>query len=714
LKGANILITTFGLTWQVVPELLGFTNPGLVNLYGHHPRRAEIDTARRVALIQPADEVWCITTQGSGTESALANLYKWWDALAGRQNLPRLRIWQAAGIGDLASEADCRRMAECIYRLVLHASERVDGGQLTISLTGGRKTMSSDIQNAAVVFGCHALVHVIQNETYAQILRGLGPEDFSLPLPAELRDAVTPLVAGRYERNPVVDLAANGPITGDNFPVPFSDDSRAINIGPDRPDLVAEIRLRQENAGFLYCNYTHRLMHEESDTNFLALYNLPPAMIRQLKGHRVGVHPHKAQAELAWLHKLPKTELHCHLGGIADTADLIELAGANREAVEHHSESLCPWLDDWRRKLERGPIQRFDFKAMRKAVPGVPEPLCTAAFVLLFEAQPDLLAEMVFGPYRDESAFCGIGFDAYEALGDLQGSGLLQSEASLRAACRNLLRKAGEHHLKYLEVRCSPVNYVRGGLTAVQVARIIEEELSSTAGCTCSIIFIASRHGKMSKVHEHIELARSLMGLQGSGFPNFVGFDLAGNEEAGRPSEMRNAFMPMMEKCMHFTIHAGEIQDVNSIWEAVYHLNAERIGHGLTLQDNPDLLEKFRDRNIALEMCPSSNFQIIGFQDNYLPSTGHLPEYPLKGYLDKGLRVTVNTDNPGISRTDFTRELHRAARLTPEGLSAWDLLLLIRNGFKAAFCKRPVRQKLLREAEAEVLGLIQEGPTLWG
>jgi len=172
---------------------------------------------------------------------------------------------------------------------------------------------------------------------------------------------------------------------------------------------------------------------------------------------------------------------------------------------------------------------------------------------------------------------------------------------------------------------------------------------------------------------------------------------------------MREAFMPMMEKCMHFTIHAGEIQDVGSIWEAVYHLNAERIGHGLTLKDNPDLLEKFRERNIALEMCPSSNFQIVGFQDNYFAASRNLATYPLKEYLDKGLRVTVNTDNPGISRTDFTNELHRAARLTPGGLSMWELLLLIRNGFKAAFCSRSLRQEKLREAESEVLRLIQEG-----
>jgi len=211
----------------------------------------------------------------------------------------------------------------------------------------------------------------------------------------------------------------------------------------------------------------------------------------------------------------------------------------------------------------------------------------------------------------------------------------------------------------------------------------------------------------MAKVRQHISLAQSLMAGDGPGFPNLVGFDLAGNEGAGSAGRMRKAFMPMMEKCMHFTIHAGEIQDVGSIWEAVYHLNAERIGHGLTLRDNPGLLKRFRDRSIALEMCPSSNFQIVGFRDNYLPASQGRPVYPLKEYLEKGLRATVNTDNPGISRTDFSRELHRAARLTPGGLSIWDVLLLIRNGFKAGFCNRPVRTTLLREAESEILALLQ-------
>ena len=705
---ANILITTFGATWQIVPELLGFTNPGLVDLYANHPQLEDIERSRRAASIRPVDEIWLITTKGSRTDASVASVFQWLEHLAGL-TIPCFRVWQVADTEDLASEAECRRMAECIFRLVLHASERAGNGRLLISLAGGRKTMSSDIQNAAVFFGCHALLHVIQNEKHAKDLREYKPEDLTRPFPGDLEDAVTPLVAGRYERNPMVDLAADDPVKGVDYPISFPEGGTPAEMHVERPNLFDVMQERQETAGFLYCNYANRLMYEESGTNFLALYNLPPAMIDRLKGHKIGVVPEKQDEELAWISGLPKAELHCHLGGFADVRELIEIAAANREQVEHHRGALTAWLDEWGRKLGRGAVHGIDFKKLRTAIPGVPEPICTAAFVLLFEDMPDFLDEIVFGPYRKEACFCGIGFEVYETLGDLQGSGLLQSEQSLCAACRILMRNAAEHNVKHLEVRCSPGNYIKGGLNPAQVARIIDRELASDGQCNHALIFIASRHGKMSKVHEHIELAQGLMGEDGGGFPNFMGFDLAGNEKATNAAQMRDAFMPMMEKCMHFTIHAGETENVGSIWEAVYHLNAERIGHGLTLKDNPDLLEKFRDRNIALEMCPSSNFQIVGFQDSYLPYTGHLAAYPLKEYLNKGLRVTVNTDNPGISRTDSTIEFHRAARLTSGGLSIWDMLLLIRNGFKAAFCRRSLRQEMLRQAEAEILKLIQEG-----
>ncbi len=299
----------------------------------------------------------------------------------------------------------------------------------------------------------------------------------------------------------------------------------------------------------------------------------------------------------------------------------------------------------------------------------------------------------------------------------MQGSGLLQHGGCLEEACHVLAEKAEKENVLYLEVRCSPINYTQGGLSKNQVHDIISRAFEAHQDrLHCSLIYIASRHGEMATVEKHVELAETVLDTDfqsqyhghdhghghGHGTP-LRGFDLAGNEQARSAANMLTLLMPMMERCLHFTIHAGETQDVKSIWEAVYILNAERIGHGLTLKDNPNLMERFRDRNIVLEMCPSSNVQIVGYRDNYIPETFNKPEYPLKEYLGRGLKVTVNTDNPGISRTGFSKELHRACRLTPGGLNLWEILSLVKNSFKASFAERSLKQKLLKDAEAMVV-----------
>ncbi|VBB44578.1 Adenosine/AMP deaminase [uncultured Desulfatiglans sp.] len=708
---SDILVTTLGTSWQIVPELLGFTNPNLVDLYARHPKRDEIAETRRSADIRPVEEVWMVTTKGEKTDTPIQNLLAWHRLFGGGGRLPVLRIWQVAGAGDLASEEECRQMGECIFRVVLHAAERCADGHLLISLAGGRKTMSSDIQNAAVFFGCHALIHVIQNDDYAKKLWGQEAAFFLEPLPEDLKDAVTPLVAGRHERNPAADLGdeSGRVISRDRYPLEMPAASEPLETAVAGAGLMEEVQERSRRASFLFCNQANRLMGEETGTNFLALYNLRPSLVRRLKTQRIGVDPAREDDELVWLQRLPKAELHCHLGGVADPAEILEIAEANRLALERCRDRWGPYVKEWRRLAEGEAGEGIDFKVLRQAVPGVPEPLCTAAFVLAFEDRADLLEQIIYGTFRHEDAFCGVGFKAYEKAGDLQGSGLLQSEASLRAACRILCRKAAKHNVRHLEVRCSPMNYGKGGLDPAEVVRVIDAELAAEGGpASYALIFTASRHGIMSKVYENIELAERLLGGDGSGFRSLRGFDLAGSEEAARPEQMREAFMPMMRRCLRLTIHAGETSSAESIWEAVYHLNAERIGHGLTLKENPVLLDKFRDRDIAIEMCPSSNVQIVGFRDNFLQATRRREPYPLKEYLERGLRVTVNTDNPGISRTDFTRELHRAARLTEGGLTLWEILLLVRNGFKASFAPRGRRQELLREAEKEIIQLIQE------
>ncbi|GEM_PF-5299990 len=73
--------------------------------------------------------------------------------------------------------------------------------------------------------------------------------------------------------------------------------------------------------------------------------------------------------------------------------------------------------------------------------------------------------------------------------------------------------------------------------------------------------------------------------------------------------------------------------------------------------------------------------------------------------LAQGVRVTINTDNPGISRTTLSREFYRAAEMCG-GLSPWEVFQLIRNSFRAAFCDYRTRQQLLRKAESEIIASI--------
>ena len=636
----NILVATLG-TWQLIPEVIGFTNPGLVDLYRHHPAADEIRRSRDGAGIEDVDEVWMVTTGGSHAEENLCSLFEWYSLLPASPVRPKVRVWRVSGVEDLSSAWECRVMGEALFRLCQAASAYVGGGRCYHSLAGGRKTMSSDLQRAASVFGSDGLLHVIQNGKLSSLMSKWGAEMFSRPFPAEVGGAVTPVVLGRYERNPMLDvedLHLGGELLCiDPTTMPEGESAQDLIVEDDT--VTREIECRVENSSFLLCNYTVRMRDEERSPAFMALYGLSPRIIQEMKSARIGVDPGRRELELRWLLRLPKAELHCHLGGIADAQELVEIAGANAEAIDRYRTDLGPWLDSWRRRLDRGGLFPKDLKRLRKGVPGVPEPVCVSSFLLLFRDDPGALDRFLYGRLVDEESFFGIDFKAYEKLGDLQGSGLLQSKESLQAACRILAGKAVEHNGALS----------RGALLSRQLCAVVASQPRMLRASWTrrwgrvrdsghSLVFIASRHGKMSAVREHVELACKMMDAPG-GFPFLRGFDVAGDESARAASRMRAALIPLMERCIHLTIHAGEKQPVESVWEAVYHLNAERIGHGLTLKDNPTLMHKFKDRGIAVEMCPSSNAQIVGYRDNYFPSTNRLPLYPLQEYLDAGLRV---------------------------------------------------------------------------
>ena len=124
------------------------------------------------------------------------------------------------------------------------------------------------------------------------------------------------------------------------------------------------------------------------------------------------------------------------------------------------------------------------------------------------------------------------------------------------------------------------------------------------------------------------------------------------------------------------------------------------------------MAQRFRDRNICLELCPNSNREVVGFKDQRYQYSEHFPEYPLLDLWRKGLPLTLCTDNPGISRTTLAEEYLTAAAMSDYQLTLWDVLSLIKQSFVHCFLSGDEKEKLIKQVDARLYQLISDQPEL--
>lgn len=675
-KMSNILVSTFGTSWAVAAELLAITQ---VDIHILDSNKDILDFKSKLVAggFTRIDELWLICTHGKQTNDAINNFVRWMQYFPAVQ-FPVIRYLSLNGLEDLTNETECKQMADFIYRVVLRANEAKGEGKLLLSLTGGRKTMSTDMQRAADIFGCDVLFHIA--DSFDDSFRIRNTTDLIEKLPSDKSNRLNVVQVVNNKRNSyIADVPSK--LTSAEYPIEFTRGNK-INAF-----LVNEITERIRKSEALHFNAYNTRTRQASQTMFHGLQQLPPAVIDKLTTEK---------PTYEWLQQLPKTDLHCHFGGILDTAGLVRVAmSTQQQVIQTLSEnsdfsawysSICIAVKQ-KEEYYLQPYLNDKNKLRIELFPTLPKPLVVCAFIMAFAQDVAYLDSLIFGDCVESEKFQHVGIERYEKLGDLQGSALLQSEATIRAACVYLKQYCREHNLKYLELRCSPCNYTFGGLNESAVVKIMHSELHGFEACDIRLIVIGSRHGDMEIFKRHVQLTQQL--LNDKKYKNFVvGFDVAGNEKVAKPKELRSLLLPLLEKCLHLTIHAGENEPVSNIWEAVYELNTDRIGHGLTLVDNMELLERIKDRKIVIELCPSSNLQICDYSQK---------AYPLKQYLQAGLKVTLNTDNPGISRTDITSEYWQMAER--EGLTKMEVLYLLRNSFQGIFLPKDTKKLLIIKIE---------------
>jgi len=169
-----------------------------------------------------------------------------------------------------------------------------------------------------------------------------------------------------------------------------------------------------------------------------------------------------------------------------------------------------------------------------------------------------------------------------------------------------------------------------------------------------------------------------------------VSFGLGGPEVGVPRPQFAPYFAQARAAGLHSVPHAGESSGPQSIWDALDHLGAERIGHGIAAAQDAALMQALVDRGIALEVCPTSNV--------CTRSVPSLADHPLPALVGAGVVVTINSDDPPMFATDLNNEYVVAAALL--GLDAAGLADLARTAVRAAFLSQPAKVTLLDEITA--------------
>ena len=258
---------------------------------------------------------------------------------------------------------------------------------------------------------------------------------------------------------------------------------------------------------------------------------------------------------------------------------------------------------------------------------------------------------------------------------------LADYDACRRVAYENVLDAAAEG-LDYIELRFSPWFMAEPhGLDPAGVVEAVVEGVrqgnAETPRTKAALLGIISRtYGPETGMKELEALLTQK--------DQIVGLDLAG-DEVRFPAEMFvEHFRIARDAGWGITVHAGESAGPQSVWHAINDLGATRIGHALSISEDPALVEFMLEKRIGIEANLTSNVD-----------TSSVPSYaahPLKGWLEMGLLATINTDDPGISPVTLREEFEIAA--PKAGLTEEDTRMAQMNAVEVAFLSEDEKAKI--------------------
>ncbi|HEX5742150.1 MAG TPA: adenosine deaminase [Pilimelia sp.] len=289
-------------------------------------------------------------------------------------------------------------------------------------------------------------------------------------------------------------------------------------------------------------------------------------------------------------------------------------------------------------------------------------------------ADPEKVAD--YFAFRDFAHFIEVYLSVVDLVRDAEDVRLLTYEVA---------RDLAAQQVRYAELTLTPFSHVRRGIPAPEYCAAVEDaRLAAEKEFGLTLRWCFDIPGGLDPDAAQVTLDIALRERP----DGLVSFGLGG------PEVPRAPFRPYFDQAraagLRAVPHAGEVGGPESVWDALRHLGAERIGHGIACVRDEALLTHLRERQIPLEVCPTSNVRTRAVPD--------LDAHPLPALVAAGIFVTVNSDDPPMFGTTLNQEYAVAARLLH--LDAAGVTALAQQAVRASFLPGPDKRALLAAQEA--------------
>ncbi|MCJ0872385.1 adenosine deaminase [Streptomyces sp. AP-93] len=263
---------------------------------------------------------------------------------------------------------------------------------------------------------------------------------------------------------------------------------------------------------------------------------------------------------------------------------------------------------------------------------------------------------------------------------------LVRTPDDVRHLTFEIARDMARQNIRYAELTITPYSSTRRGIDEKAFMEAIEDARKAAETELGVILRWCFDIPGEAGLEAAAETARLALDLRPEGL---VSFGLGGPEVGVPRPQFKPYFDAARAAGLHSVPHAGETTGPETIWDAIRELGAERIGHGTSATQDPELLAHLAEHRIALEVCPTSNIATR--------AVATLDEHPLKEMVAAGVLVTINSDDPPMFGSDLNNEYAVAARLLD--LDERGLAQLAKNAVEASFLDPAGKAKLTAEID---------------